>query len=191
MTYRLAPSGLEDAYLTALEGALLASPHFGPSPLGSEFVDTKGFSIVFRRSALGRVIEQFPYLEAFLAACMFRSSNAFYVNPLMLHRGSRVDPHVDCRLVATQDVRIVPTLVSVLYVRAAPEMKGGALRLAAGRPDEIVVRPARSDLLHFVGKLVHSVDPIESDHERISVVCEQYHLEPDVLAGFPELDIIA
>ncbi|MFZ5479048.1 MAG: 2OG-Fe(II) oxygenase [Myxococcota bacterium] len=171
-------------------GALLTDPHLGKSPLGAEFVNTRGFSIVFRRSALEEVKAHFPYLAEFLTGSMFPASNAFYVNPLVLEGTSRVDTHVDCRLVASQNVRIIPNLVSVLYVEVDPSMLGGDLVLQVEPGRTFAIRPSTNDLLHFLGTLVHSVTPVESPSRRISVVCEQYNLPEEVLEGFPEFQVI-
>jgi 2OG-Fe(II) oxygenase superfamily len=145
---------------------------------------------VFRRSKFADVVQEFPYLRAFLESATFPKSNAFYVNPLILTGSSRVDPHVDCRLVVTENVRIIPTLVSILYVRADKGMVGGSLTLNVGPDQEITIDPKANHLIHFRGDLVHSVSEVLGEHTRISVVCEQYNLPEPVLLGFPEFEIL-
>ncbi len=187
--YHLTHDAFPADYRALVEHSILSSPHLGPSPLGPEFVATRGFSIIFKRLAFAALVEEFPYLGPFIAAAAFPHSNAFYVNPLVMTGGSRVDAHIDCRLVEAQNMRIIPTLVSIFYVRADPD-KGGALHLRTEDRGEVAVSPRTNDLLHFPGRLVHSVDAVEGGDSRISLVCEQYNLREDVLAGFPEFEVI-
>jgi len=194
MSYQLTRGAFDRRYLTVVETAVLSSRHLGASPLGGEFVRTWGFSIVFRRSELSRVVSDFPGLGLFFERALLPSCNAFYVNPLVMTRGSRVDPHVDCRLVEAENVRIVPNLVSVFYVRADPRLKGGALKLQLPSGRVLELPPATNELVHFVGSLVHSVGEVLDGgdvHGRISLVCEQYNLEDGLLAGFPAFEVLS
>jgi hypothetical protein len=183
--YHLTRDAYRSTYLDEIERELLASPYMGESPLGPEFVNTHGFSLVFRRTALDSVFAAWPYLRVFLEQAIFPKSNAFYVNPLVLAAQSRVDPHVDCRLVASENVRIIPTLVSVLYVVCDAEMEGGELVLNVGTPQELALKPSRKDLLHFRGNIIHCVREVTRPCSRISVVYEQYNLPEKILLGFP------
>jgi hypothetical protein len=187
--YHLKHDAFSKEYLDHVERSLLSSPYVGKSPLGPEFVETDGFSIVFRRTALRELINEFEYLREFLEAALFPKSNAFYLNPLIMKSGSRVDAHVDCRLVVTENVRIIPTLVSIFYVNAEEET-GGKLTLNVGTSSELVVCPKSNDLVHFQGNLIHSVSDVSAKDVRISIVCEQYNLPESVLMGFPEYKII-
>lgn len=189
--YRLMPASVAPELLQSIEDGVVGSPYLGASPLGSEFVATQGFSVVFRRSALAAVRTRFPYLDPFIAAALFASSNAFYINPLLLTEGSRVEPHVDCRVVEAQKIRIIPTLVSVLYVRCPEADAGGTLVFRPGTEDEVRLQPRTGDLLHFRGRLLHAVTPLRARERRLSVVCEQYNLPPEALAGFPELRVLS
>ncbi len=191
--YKLKHNAFPAEYLEQLETALLDSPYLGDSPLGDEFVSTLGFSIVFRRSRLDEVLARFSYLSTYLETVVFESSNAFYINPVVMNakpgETSRVEPHVDCRFLEPQNVRIVPNLVSVLYVRGASE--GGELCFHPGTAEEKRLRPQTNDLLHFVGDLVHSVSEVPpSAPVRISLVCEQYNLTAPALAAFPEFAVL-
>ena len=188
--YRLERQAFDPLYLREVEHALTRCEYVGASPLGAEFVLTQGFSLVFKRSSLGDVTDAFPFLRPFLEAAVFPASNAFFLNPLIMGHSSEVRPHIDCRLIAEQDLRIIPNLVSILYVRSEPEMSGGEITLGSGRPDAVSIKPSTNNLLHFKGDIVHHVTAVESDHKRVCLVCEQYRLPDHVLAGFPELDVI-
>lgn len=188
--YAIKKYTFSEEYLAGLMHHLMSSPYLASSPLGKEFVNTKGFSIVFTRSQLSDVLESFPYLKIFLDAVLFPKCNAFYINPLVLQGGSRVDPHVDCRLVISENARIIPNLVSVLYVHAEPNITGGEFILNAGRDEETTIKPLTNLLLHFRGNIIHSVREVQGLHTRVSLVCEQYNLPDSVLRGFPGFEII-
>ena len=188
--YRWEREFLSCSELRELEEKVLASEYLGKSPLGKEFVNTKGFSIVFRREALPKVYDEFRYFAPFLSKAVFPKSNAFYLNPLVLEECSRVDAHVDCRLLAAQNVRVFPTIVSILYVRVQDNMCGGELVLNYGQDDAISLNPRTNDLVHFQGNLVHAVSEIVDRGKRISLVCEQYNLHDEVLSGFPLLKVL-
>lgn len=182
---------LDDSLRAALIAGILGSEFYADSALGKEFVETKGFSLVFKRSAMDTVAASFPYLASLLEEVMFEESNAFYVNPLVLFGGSRVDPHIDCRVVSPDDVRIIPNIVSVYYAEVAKEMDGGRLILNSGKQNEIAVRTQTNELVHFLGNVVHHVEEIGTTHRRISVVCEQYNLDDELLAAFPQCEVIS
>ncbi|WP_260598077.1 2OG-Fe(II) oxygenase family protein [Sphingomonas endolithica] len=188
--YRLEKQAVGPDHLESIERSLEGSDYVGASPLGAEFVLTQGFSLVFTRDHLDLVTETFPFLRHFLDTVAFATSNAFFVNPLMMRSGSQVRPHIDCRLLDEQNLRIIPNLVSILYVRVPAEMKGGDIVLGSNRPDAVTMKPQSGDVLHFPGDIVHHVTPILSDDTRLCVVCEQYRLTDEVLDGFPAFDVI-
>lgn len=188
--FNLEHNAFSKEYRDHVESSLLNSPYLGKSPLGPEFVKTDGFSLVFRRTALQKILSEFDYLNTFLEKALFPKSNAFYLNPLIMKRGSRVDAHVDCRLIESENVRIIPTLVSIFYVNAGDEMAGGKLVLNTGKDSEIIISPKTNDLLHFRGNIIHSVSEVNTKNFRISLVCEQYNLPEEILTGFPEFEII-
>jgi hypothetical protein len=181
---------LDDARLAALKTGILSSEYLGPSPLGKEFIRSKGFSVVFQRAYVEEVAERFPYLAPLFDAVLFESSNAFYLNPLVLEGSSKVEPHIDCRLLAEPNLRLIPNLVSVLYVDMALDIEGGYLILNCGHDNEISLRPQTNEVIHFLGSIVHSVSEIESASRRISVVCEQYNLSDELLERFPAFTVI-
>lgn len=173
-----------------LVDGLLASEFFGESALGKEFIRTNGFSLVFQRVGMEMVCRRFPYLSPLLEVALFDACNAFYVNPLVLYANSRVDAHIDCRVMGPAEVRLIPNLVSVYYAEVAPAMQGGRLMLNTGAQNEFVVAPESGSLIHFLGSTVHRVETMSRAQRRISVVCEQYHLDDALLQEFPVCDVI-
>ena len=177
-------------YIDKLALALRSNEFVGPSPLGPEFVNTEGFSLVFRRDALAEVISGFPVLEEYLSRVIFDSCNAFYLNPLIMRRSSAVRSHIDCRLIESENIRVIPNLVSILYVRADPDVKGGNLTFNVENDSVVSLKPNSNDLVYFRGDVVHSVSEIKENTTRISLVCEQYNLSQDLLCRFPHLSLI-
>jgi predicted 2-oxoglutarate/Fe(II)-dependent dioxygenase YbiX len=161
----------------------------GKSPLGIEFVDTMGFSVVFRRESIGAVLEILPCLSPYFERTLFDSCNAFYLNPVLMRQRSRVDAHIDCRLISGSNIRIIPNLVSVLYVAVSEDSIGGSLILNVDSEHEIALSPKAGELVHFLGQLVHRVTELETDSKRLSLVCEQYNLSEESLREFPECQI--
>lgn len=159
---------------------------FVQNNLNRDFVATRGFSVVFTRAGLERATNEFPCFEPYLRRVLRDDCNAFYVNPLQLENGSRVDPHIDRSLRAyCKDVEM-PLQVTVLYVEVPDAMVGGALVLARGRKILARVQPRRGLLVEFDGDLTHSVDRVETPGRRLSLVCEQYSLLEDELEMVPE-----
>jgi hypothetical protein len=173
-----------------LVDGVLASQFYGDSALGVEFVDTRGFSVVFKRSAMDAVAANFSYLAPVLESVLFQTSNAFYINPLVLRSQSRVDDHIDCRLVPGTTTRIIPNLVSVYYAAIPADMRGGQLVLNTGHQNEVTLSPQTGDVVHFLGSTVHHVEEVSCSDYRISIVCEQYNLADDLLTLFPECEVI-
>jgi hypothetical protein len=174
------------AYLATLRKQIFACRWFAVNTLNRDFVGTRGFSVVFRRDSLDRALREFPWFETYLVRAMKDDCNAFYLNPLLLVAGSRVDPHVDRSLRSYLAEIDPPVCVSVLYVEVPPAMRGGDLVLARGRKHLGRVVPAQNTLVVFDGDLTHSVDRVETAGSRLSLVCEQYRLTPDELERIPE-----
>jgi len=188
--YSIQRGVLDARSLRGLVDGICRSEYLGKSPLGEEFVNTRGFSVVFKREAIDEVKDRFPYLEPYLEAVVFDGSNAFYVNPLVLNESSKVSPHIDCRLLSPQNIRLIPNLVSVFYAQVSAEMKGGRLVLNVGSDNEVTVKPKTNEVVHFLGKVIHSVTEVTNPRKRVSVVCEQYNLEDDVLEVFPYFQLV-
>ncbi|OLP17846.1 iron-regulated protein [Leptolyngbya sp. 'hensonii'] len=173
-------------YLSELQGQILTCPYFAVNNLNRDFVGTKGFSIVFRRSHIGKVQQRFPYLNPYLERVLQPECNAFYLNPLLLEQGSRVDPHIDRSLRSYCEAIAPPLCVSVLYVRIPADLEGGELVLRSSKRQVGQIRPHPNTLIFFQGDLTHAVNPVKSSGMRLSLVCEQYSLEEEQLQDIPE-----
>jgi len=141
---------------------------------------------VFHRSGLPRVAAEFPIFAPYLERALRADCNAFYLNPLELRPGSRVDPHIDRSLRAyCKDIEM-PVQVSVLYVEVPAGMRGGELVLARGQRRLARIAPRANLLIEFAGDLTHSVERLDDGGARLSLVCEQYALLEDELDQVPE-----
>jgi hypothetical protein len=196
--YELSPNAFSSRYLLKLRGAIQSSPYFAVNNLNRDFIGTKGFSIVFQRTALAEVARQFPWAQSYLERALRPECNAFYLNPLQLKQGSRVDPHIDRSLRSYCKTVNPPMVVSVLYVQVSPGLKGGELVLRNHRQQVGKITPQENMLVVFQGDLTHSVNAVESVGDdplgelrsnRLSLVCEQYSLEDDELLDIPEFTI--
>ncbi|MGE3173183.1 MAG: 2OG-Fe(II) oxygenase [Planctomycetota bacterium] len=166
-----------------------ADKRFATNNLNRDFVGTRGFSVVFHGAARARVEDEFPHFAPFLQLALRPDCNAFYLNPLELVQGSRVDPHIDRSLRAYCKTVSMPLAVSVLYAQVPQGLRGGALVLARGRKVLARVAPVEDLTVEFAGDLTHSIERMESPGARLSLVCEQYALEPAELLQVPEFAI--
>ncbi|QOV24168.1 2OG-Fe(II) oxygenase [Anabaenopsis elenkinii] len=176
-------------YLNNLWGEIQACPYFAINNLNRDFVATKGFSLVFRRSHISTVEQKFPYFKPYLDLALQPSCNAFYLNPLQLQQGSRVDPHIDRSLRSYCKTVEPPMCVSVLYVRLPEDMVGGELVLKSHKRQLGQIKPQVNTLVYFQGDLTHSVNPVQTMGKRLSLVCEQYSLSQYELAEIPDFTI--
>ncbi|MDQ3031364.1 MAG: 2OG-Fe(II) oxygenase [Myxococcota bacterium] len=177
------------AYAKSLRKQVLASRYFAVNTLNRDFVGTRGFSVVFRRDSLPRVMRELPYFAPYLERALHPECNAFYLNPLLLVGGSRVDPHID-RSLQSYVVHVdTPRLVTVMYVEVPPGMRGGELVLQRGKKHLGRITPTANTLVTFAGDLTHSIDRLDTQGSRLSLVCEQYDLPPEELEQIPELAI--
>jgi hypothetical protein len=184
--YQTTPSAFSPKYLTKLRTKILACPQFTTNNLNRDFIKTKGFSVVFRRDRLSDVIQPFPFFQRYLDQALQPHCNAFYLNPLMLQNGSQVDPHVDRSLRSYCKTIDPPAVVSVLYVSIPDDLVGGELVLRHRKQQVGKITPQTNTLLFFQGDLTHSVTPVTSPGQRLSLVCEQYSLEERELEEIPE-----
>jgi len=175
----------EPAYLKRLRAGIRSSPYFAVHTLNRDFVGTRGFSVVFRAEARSRVESEFPSFGPYLDRALRSDCNAFYLNPLWLEAGSRVDPHVDRSLRSYCKEVLPPVAVSVLYVEVSPTLRGGELVLARGKRHLARIRPETNTMIRFEGDLTHSIEPVSGPGTRLSLVCEQYDLAPDELERVP------
>ncbi|MBD3881863.1 2OG-Fe(II) oxygenase [Phormidium tenue FACHB-886] len=187
--YQQHPNAFSSAYLNALRGEIQSCPYFTVNNLNRDFVGTKGFSIVFQRTGLGEVERQFPWFKAYLDRALQPACNAFYLNPLLLQYGSRVDPHIDRSLRSYCKTVEPPALVSVLYVQVPSELRGGELVLRDRRRQVGQIKPQAGTLVCFQGDLTHSVNAVTVSGTRLSLVCEQYSLSEAELRQIPEFTI--
>lgn len=88
--YSQHPQAFAIAYINDLRGEILACPYLTINNLNRDFIDTKGFSVVFQRSEIAKVKRQFPFFKPYLDLALQPTCNAFYLNPLLLQKGSRV-----------------------------------------------------------------------------------------------------
>ena len=187
--YQQQPNAFPSDYLNNLWGEIHACSYFTTNNLNRDFVGTKGFSVVFVRSHLSQVEEQFPYFKPYLDLALQPNCNAFYLNPLLLKEGSRVDPHIDRSLRSYCKTVEPPTIVSVLYVRVPENMAGGELVLKSHKRQLGQIKPQNNTLLHFQGDLTHAVNPVKTPGNRLSLVCEQYSLSEAELQEIPEFTV--
>ena len=196
--YHEHPQAFSQNYLNELQRQILRCPYFAVNNLNRDFVDTKGFSVVFQRAHLSAVEQRFPYFKIYLDRALQPDCNAFYLNPLLLKSGSRVDPHIDRSLRSYCKNIEPPSVVSVLYVQVPADLVGGelVLRSPKGRSASLShkrqvgqIRPQSNTLLFFQGDLIHSINPIASSSTRLSLVCEQYSLEDAQLQEIPEFKL--
>jgi hypothetical protein len=178
-----------ERYLDKLRRAIFASPYFAVNNLNRDFVATKGFSVVFQRSHLPDVERQFPFFKPYLDRALDSSCNAFYLNPLLLQQGSRVDPHIDRSLRSYCKTIDPPAIVSVLYVQIPANLQGGELVLRNHRQQVGLIKPDVNTLVCFQGNLMHSVKTMQGAGERLSLVCEQYNLTELELQDIPSFTI--
>lgn len=176
-------------YLLVLREQIRKSKFFTVNNLNRDFVGTRGFSIVFRRTAIERVREQFPWTGGYLDTALRDDCNAFYLNPLQLTQGSNVSSHIDRSLHAYVLEIDPPLAVSVLYVEVPVGMKGGDLVLRRGKKFLGRVTPEPGLLVEFEGDLDHGVERVDTPGQRLSLVCEQYLLEEDQLGEIPEFQV--
>ena len=173
--------------LGKMQSQILSSPYLAANNLTGDFVGTRGFSIVFNRAGMVQVVKDFPAFGPYVETLLDPSCNAFYLNPLILSGGSRVDPHIDRSLRAYCKTVDTPLQVSVLYVEVPGDLRGGELLLWQGKRQVGRVKPQTNKLVRFQGDLSHEVTGVAATvtGRRLSLVCEQYDLEPDTLAQIP------
>lgn len=187
--YQSSKNAFSPEYLSQLQGQILSCSYFAVNNLNRDFIKTKGFSLVFQRSGLKEVEQQFPFFKTYLNIALQPNCNAFYLNPLLLQAGSRVDPHIDRSLRSYCKTIEPPALVSVLYVQVPTALDGGELILCHNKRQVAQIRPHVNTLLHFQGNLTHSVKELTSPGTRLSLVCEQYNLRETELLEIPKFRI--
>ncbi|MFB2983732.1 2OG-Fe(II) oxygenase [Microseira sp. BLCC-F43] len=187
--YHQHPNAFPIAYLNDLRGEILACPYLAINNLNRDFIGTKGFSVVFQRSEIGEVEKRFPFFKLYLDQALQPTCNAFYLNPLLLQEGSRVDPHIDRSLRSYCKTVEPPLVVSVLYVQVPPNLEGGELVLRCQKKYIGQIKPEVNKLVYFQGDLTHSVNAVKTSGTRLSLVCEQYSLSDTELQDIPAFTV--
>ncbi|MBW4661042.1 MAG: 2OG-Fe(II) oxygenase [Drouetiella hepatica Uher 2000/2452] len=187
--YHQQPNVFSVSQLSKLRDKILHCPYFVTNNLNRDFIGTKGFSVVFRRSHISEVERQFPFFKRYLDVALQPDCNAFYLNPLQLREGSQVYPHIDRSLRSYCKTIEPPDVVSVLYIQVPEGMRGGDLVLRDHRRQVGQIQPQANSLLQFQGNLTHSVTPVETVGFRLSLVCEQYNLVETELEEIPEFTV--
>ncbi|OPH09195.1 2OG-Fe(II) oxygenase [Cylindrospermopsis raciborskii] len=183
--YQVQNNIFPSSYLKDLGGEIQASPYFTTNNLNRDFIQTKGFSVVFQRQGIKTVQEKFPFFKPYLDLALQSSCNAFYLNPLLLQEGSRVDPHIDRSLRSYCKTIEPPSLVTVLYVRVPENMEGGELILKSNNRQIGKIKPQTNLLVYFQGNLTHSINSVKTPGNRLSLVCEQYDLTDREIEDVP------
>ncbi|MCC6336957.1 MAG: 2OG-Fe(II) oxygenase [Myxococcales bacterium] len=205
--YRVKRDALPRADFDALRDALLTSPLVGRSTLTGPFQSSRGFAVIFRAEGIAKVTQRFAPLAAYLPAILGapgavavapfwrrthrRTPNAWYLNVLLVSEGGTVGRHVDATLRKPAEApEAIPECVSVLYLDV-PKARGGQLKLYLGRLPVGSVRPQDNQLVHFHGGLSHEVCAFSGapGAVRASLVVEQYHFAPEVLARLPAFQL--
>ena len=188
--YRTVQNTFKPNYLTKLQAKVLACPYLAVNNLNRDFIATKGFSVVFQRSHISEVERCFPFFKNYLSVALQDDCNAFYLNPLVLNQGSRVDPHIDRSLRSYCKTIEPPATVSVLYVQVPSGIEGGELVLRHGKKQVGYIKPQYNTLVLFQGDLTHSVNELKrAVSNRLNLVCDQYNLIERELEQIPEFTI--
>jgi hypothetical protein len=183
--HRRSPEAFAAPYLLEVRQQVRQCSYFTVNNLNRDFVGTRGFSVVFRREALGRVQAEFPWSAPYLERTLRPDCNAFYFNPLELRQGSHVAPHIDRSLRSYVLDIDPPLMVSVLYVEVPSGLRGGELVLRRHKRFLGRIAPQEGLLIEFDGDLEHSVERVDTQGLRLSLVCEQYALDDEELAMVP------
>lgn len=190
------PGKFSEAECQALASAILESQFCRENPLSSAFKGSSGFEVIFTREGEAEFRLRAPMLVPFFDAVTSASSNAFFVNVLVMGDGVQARPHLDCSLDPYLGGHRAPELVSLLYVQVPDDLEGGVLTLW-GRPKDLdksgrsgyeaEVTPMTGLLVQFDGEVVHSVSKVTTKSHRIGVIVEEYRLEEEKLALVPKL----
>jgi len=184
--YRFTKDLLAPEQLSALQKEITESPYLAPEALNKGERGTYGYSLIFRRSSILRVCREMPAFRPYLEKTLDGRCNAFFINPLVISEGQQVAAHADRSLGELTQVPY-PVKTSVLYLRVPPDLEGGRLSfyvlgIPVGR-----VTPQENALVEFPGAVRHSVEKVRvCGVPRVSLVCEQYIVKPEVLEKLPE-----
>ncbi len=193
LPHRTEAEALAPAATRALCQAVLDSPYLAQTDLNSGFSGTYGFSFIFRRTGLPQAVQIMPELQPYLDKVLLPQANAFFLNPLLIRQGAGVAAHADKTLRSwTQpDEPPFPLRVSVLYLQVPAALQGGELIFRRFGLKLVRIQPRFNTLVEFAGHILHEVTPMSNSAEeaRISLVCEQYQLQEDLLELVPEFSM--
>ena len=192
--YRVRRPVLEAADLERLAQAVLTSPYLAASDLDHGFEQTYGFSVLFQRTQVERFLLMLPSARCYLEKMLRPDCQVFLVNPLVIHQGAAVAPHADKTLMSFLPAKArvpFPHRVSVLYLTLPNNLEGGDLVFHRNALVKARFRPQVNSMVEFPGWLYHEVKPWSgnSDTPRVSLVCEQYRLKPELLQQIPEFHL--
>lgn len=179
--------------LAELLAGVRASPYFGENAGENSFYrGTLGFHVKFRDTHRHMVEEHLPFLAPALQAVLRPECNCFFVN-VFFARPDGQGYHTD-NFFTDYCGSFRPTdIVTVAYLSASEEMRGGELVVLDAAQDEVRapprrgeeaasapvlgrVRPVPGRVVDFDGRLLHAVLPFESPEPRVSLVAEQCRL---------------
>lgn len=196
--YRVRRQLLQSAELERLAEAVLNSPYLAASDLDQGFEQTYGFSALFQRSQVERFLLMLPSARPCLEKMLRSDCQAFLINPLVIHEGAAVAPHADKTLMSflPPGTKVpFPHRVSVLYLCLPPNLQGGELVFHRNALVKARFQPQVNTLVEFPGWLYHEVKPWKQSGmgaarlPRVSLVCEQYRLKPQLLEQIPEFHL--
>lgn len=197
--YQVRRQLLDPQELERLAQAVLASPYLASSDLDHGFEQTYGFSVLFQRTQVERFLKLLPSARPCLEKMLRRDCQAFLVNPLVIHEGAAVAPHVDKTLMSflPPGAKVpYPHCVSVLYLALPPNLQGGELIFHRNALVKAQFSPQVNTLVEFPGWLYHEVKPWrqrawdgKQPSPRVSLVCEQYRLKAGLLEQIPDFHL--
>lgn len=197
--WRQQPDCLDQDQHLQVRRAILQSPWLAATTLNQRFASTWGFSVAFRSDGVEQVYRAFPEFAPYLKLVLNTDrENAFFLNPLVIFQGGGVMPHIDCSLRSyTLPLQPpYPERVSVYYAHVPRGLQGGSLVLTDARHKVLQeIQPLNNLLVEFQGSLMHHVTPFQGEGDpclessRVSLVCEQYRLEPSVLGRIPRFHL--
>ena len=179
----LSPEDLEKTLQHTLQHPLL-----GKSVLSKAFMGTRGFSVVWKASSRGEaeLSRRYSWLAPYLKAVIKPGTNAWYLNALIVQKGGDIGAHKDQSLSPYLKKATYPEWVSVLCLQAPQPSPGGTLELYWEGVKLTEIAPTQNQLTHFIGDLDHLVTQYDGHNPRITLVCEQYKLEEELLKLVPE-----
>lgn len=187
--YSLKSNSFPIDYSNYLVSQILSSDYLIENKTNKNFIKTREFSIIFKRSSLYKIKQHFPFLQSYLKIALHSKCNVFNLNALVMNGKSIVKPHIDASLGKYINTIIPATIVSVYYVKVPAEMKGGELIFWKHDYQIDKIKPRTNNLLYFRGNMIHSVAEVESSKPRISLVCDQYNLSEIHLRKVPDFKI--